>query len=78
MYVSAKKGGKCRNAAHRDAGVISHYVQPMPPTCGGYWGDKALCGTIPGHRVGYGWTESDKEVNCPKCIKKFGAITPSV
>lgn len=76
-YTEATKGGRCFNGAHRDAGVIVHYVRKMEYGCAGYWGDKALCGTEPGRR-GYGWNVSTKNVNCPKCIKRYEKIIQSV
>lgn len=73
-YVTARKGGRCFNGAHRDGGAIIHLV---PATdAGGYWGDKALCGTSPGLR-GYGWSESDLPVSCEKCIKKQTSLIVS-
>lgn len=66
--VSARKGGRCWNDAHRDSGYVIHAVEEQKG--GGFWGDKALCGTEPGRRS-YGWTGSDKEINCEKCLKKL-------
>lgn len=71
--LPAVKGGRCFNSAHRDSGQIVHAVKPMPENCGGYWGDKAACGTEPGRR-GFGWTKSNNKINCPKCIKKLSVI----
>ena len=70
--LAAVKGGRCFNGAHRDRGQIVHGVitkDGKEPN--GYWGSKALCGSEPGLR-GYGWSQTDKEVNCTKCLKKLG------
>ena len=65
------KGGRCFNASHKDSGRIIHLIDDDEPD--GFWGDKALCGAEPGYK-GYGWVKSDKEANCPKCLKKFNKI----
>ena len=67
-FVSARKGGRCFNGAHRDSGVIRHAVEPSKSE--GYWGNKASCGTSPGLRS-YGWTTDEREINCEKCLKKI-------
>ena len=67
-YVPATKGGRCWNGAHRDAGQIVHLVPPINGH--GAWFSTALCGAEPGRRS-YGWSESNKEVNCEKCKKKL-------
>lgn len=71
MKVAAIKSGRAFNGAHRDAGIIVHLVEELPKhyCSGSFWGDKALCGVQPGIR-GNGWTTSNREVNCPKCLKK--------
>lgn len=63
-----KKGGRCFNGAHRDAGIIVHALKNAPNYSGPCF-EKALCGAEPGLR-GYGWAETEREVNCPKCLKK--------
>lgn len=68
--IPAQKGGRCWNGAHRDAGAIVHAVESQPPTTGGYWGNKALCGAEPGRR-GYGWTTTNNKINCEKCLKRM-------
>lgn len=68
--MPAVKGGRCYNGFHRDRGQIVHYVPAMPDGSNGDWFDKALCGVVPGRRS-YGWSDSNKEVNCPKCLKKY-------
>jgi len=67
--VPARKIGRCFNGAERDRGTIVHLVEEQPVTSCGDWFDKALCGSQPGFR-GNGWTKSDKDANCPKCLKK--------
>ena len=69
-YVSAIKSGRAFNGAHRDAGKIIHSVEPLPKGTAGDWFTKSLCGIEPGMR-GNGWSEVDRNVNCPKCLKKF-------
>jgi len=71
VFKAAVKGGRCFNGFHRDRGVVVHAVEPLPPHSGGDWFTKALCGAIPGDR-GYGWSETSKDINCPKCLKKMG------
>jgi len=68
IISNVRKAGRCFNGAHRDAGIIVHAVNGIEPN--GFWGTKALCGTVPGQR-GHGWTKCDRDVNCPKCIKKL-------
>ena len=74
-YFEAVKSGRAFNGAHRDAGTIVHAVQNNSEPS---W-DKALCGTVPGHR-GNGWDfinhsndprSTKKAVNCIKCLKKI-------
>lgn len=67
MRSNVYKAGRAWNGAHRDAGTVVHIVEGDEPN--GYWGNKALCGTEPGRRS-YGWSKTDKEVNCKNCIKK--------
>jgi hypothetical protein len=67
MKSNVYKGGRCFNGAHRDAGTIVHIIQGEEPN--GYWGGKALCGAEPGRRS-YGWSKTEKETNCQKCIKR--------
>ena len=67
-YVSAVKAGRCWNGFHNDRGSIVHAVPPQIHN--GYWGDSSACGTKPGNRS-YGWDTTDKEINCPKCLKKL-------
>jgi len=71
--LPAVKSGRAWNGAHRDAGVIVHAVEPLPPTSGGDWFTKALCGAEPGRR-GNGWAKSNNDINCPKCLKKLSAL----
>lgn len=66
--IAAVKGGRCFNGAHRDRGQIVHAVIPLNNP-NGHWFTSALCNSVPGRRS-YGWSKTDKEVNCPKCIKK--------
>ena len=70
--TGAYKGGKSTNGFHldRQKNVVVHYVPLMPETSSGYWGDKSLCGVSPNGR-GFGWTISNRQVNCPKCLKKY-------
>lgn len=68
-FKAAIKGGRSRSA--RDpSGHIVHLVEAMPSYRVGYWGGKSLCGAEPGSRS-YGWSESIRESNCPKCLKKY-------
>lgn len=67
--INVKKGGRCWNAAHRDAGTIIHIVN-VAEEPNGFFGDKALCGTQPGAR-GYGWLKVEDEATCQKCLKKL-------
>lgn len=67
-YVSAVKGGRCWNGYHRDKGQVVHLVPPMPVNSSGDWFYQALCGAEPGRRS-YGWSATNKEVNCIKCLK---------
>ena len=70
--LPAVKGGRCWNGAHRDAGQIIHLVPAMPTYSSGDWFYKAVCGTEPGRRS-YGWNKTDKDANCPKCLKRYAA-----
>lgn len=78
MYiVTAVKGGRCWNGAHRDAGHVHHAVFCTDPTgdVNGFWGNPALCGVTPGIR-GYGWVpKAGEQVTCLKCLKKLGNNT---
>lgn len=76
MKIPAYKSGRAWNGAHRDAGTIVHLVEEMPENCGGYWGEKALCGAEPGRR-GNGWAVATKPVSCQKCINRNNSTTPS-
>lgn len=70
-YISARKIGRCFNGFERDRGTVTHYVQDWQ-----HYGDswsKALCGTEPGIR-GNGWSKSDKNVTCTKCISRYKSI----
>ncbi|MEO6522232.1 MAG: hypothetical protein ABIN91_11180 [Mucilaginibacter sp.] len=67
---TAVKSGRAFNGFENDRGKIVHLVPPMPYMCGGYWGDKSLCGIHPGRRSN-GWSEVNRDVTCPKCIKKI-------
>jgi hypothetical protein len=70
----AKKSGRAFNGAHRDAGTITHYVENKFDRNTTSW-EKALCGTVPGHR-GNGWDfGSATAVTCETCIKKFEKLT---
>lgn len=71
--VPAVKGGRCWNGSHKDRGVVVHAVEPLPPTSNGDWFKTALCGAEPGARS-YGWSNTSREINCPKCLKKLNAI----
>lgn len=72
--MPAVKGGRSWNGSHKDRGQIVHSVPSQPEGTSGYWGDKALCGAEPGRR-GYGWSETDKEVNCEKCLTRQKKLT---
>lgn len=67
-YVTALKSGRAFNGAHRDSGRLVHLVPPLSGATAGFWGSKALCGTIPGYR-GNGWHEVNKPVSCARCIE---------
>ena len=67
---SAYKAGRCFNGAHRDRGTIIHIVPSLRDGCVGDWFEKSLCGVVPGNRS-FGWSESNKEPTCEKCIKKI-------
>lgn len=67
-YKSATKAGRCFNGAHRDSGVIVHAI-PNKDINGPNM-SKSLCGTKPGLR-GYGWSDSNKEINCQNCLNKI-------
>ena len=72
--LPAVKGGRCFNGAHRDRGQVVHAVNTKDgKEPNGYWGDKSFCGAEPGLRS-YGWSQTDKEINCPKCLKKLSVI----
>ena len=74
IVLPAVKGGRCWNGAHRDRGQVVHGVETEDgKEPNGYWGGKALCGTETGLRS-YGWSKTDKEINCPKCLKKLSVI----
>lgn len=68
-HTPAVKGGRCWNGAHRDRGQVVHIVPKLPTNTGGDWFSKSLCGSEPGRRS-YGWSDTSKEPNCLKCIKK--------
>lgn len=67
--VPAIKAGRCWNGSHRDSGTVVHAVEPLSNP-NGHWFKKALCGAVPGTRS-YGWTNTDKEINCSKCLKNL-------
>jgi hypothetical protein len=69
-YKAAVKGGRCWNGNHKDRGQVVHCVPAMPDDCNGDWFYKSLCGVEPGLRS-YGWSTTDKQVNCLKCLKKL-------
>ena len=55
--------GRCLNGYERDSGTRHHAVPSDS------W--RALCGAYPGKRSA-GWSEWDeKEVTCPRCLKKL-------
>jgi hypothetical protein len=68
--LPAVKGGRAFNGNHKDKGLIVHYVYEMTNYSEGDWFNKSLCGTEPNERS-YGWTKTDKNVNCKKCLKKL-------
>jgi len=68
--MPAIKGGRCYNGNHKDIGKIIHYVPAMEIESYGDWFNTSLCGINPGKRS-FGWIETDKTVNCPKCLKKY-------
>jgi len=70
--VPAIKCGRGWNGAHRDAGDVVHAVEPLPSKTRGDWFTKAICGAEPGRR-GNGWVKTNREINCPKCLKKLAA-----
>lgn len=67
-FLPAIKSGRAWNGSHRDSGIIVHAVEPLPPTTGGDWFTKSLCGTEPGRR-GNGWSSVSRDINCLKCLK---------
>lgn len=66
-YKPRYLGGRCWNGSQRDAGTVVHAVEPVH----GDNMNKAACGRVPGPRS-FGWSESSKPINCPKCIKRLG------
>lgn len=65
------KGGRCWNGAHRDSGRLIHAVICDQHNSNHPFFKKSVCGTMPG-RTSYGWIEEeDREVTCPKCLKKM-------
>lgn len=59
--------GKCANGAERDRGKLYHAVQAT----GGPFA-KSVCGSVPGHRYGSGWSATIGEaVTCVRCIAKL-------
>lgn len=75
VFSTVRKGGRCFNGAHRDGGVIIHIVCGTEPN--GFWAAKALCGTQPGQR-GYGWSSTQKQATCEKCIKRLNEQNKTV
>lgn len=73
--VSVRKGGRCWNGAHRDAGTLIHLIN-APSDVRNVHGSfaTALCGAEPGRRS-YGWTPDEREVNCLKCKNKLNVQT---
>ena len=69
-----RKAGRCFNGFESDGGKIIHHIADRPKGTGGDWFGKATCGSQPGYR-GNGWSETDKPVTCPKCLKKLEKIT---
>ena len=73
IILAAVKGGRCFNGSHRDRGQVVHAVPTKDgKEPNGYWGDNALCGAKTGARS-YGWSQTNKQINCPKCLKKLSS-----
>lgn len=70
ILKNAVKAGRCWNGAHRDRGQTVHIVPALPSNTVGDWFSKSLCGTEPGRRS-YGWSETQSEASCQKCINKM-------
>jgi len=79
VFLPATKAGRCFNGWHRDSGIIVHAVEPLPSTYSSAspWFTKAICGVAPGLR-GYGWSESNRQINCPKCLSKISKLELNV
>jgi hypothetical protein len=73
-FLPAIKGGRSWNGFHKDRGQIVHAVSNDEESIPAYWGGKAACGTETGSRS-FGWSHvPEKEINCPKCLKKMTPI----
>ena len=64
MHV--RKSGRLANGAERDKGRVVHFGET------GFC--KALCGAKPAIRSAMGFIETDLEVNCERCLKKYGDV----
>ncbi len=71
VYSNVRKTGRCFNGAERDGGKIIHIIEGLEPN--GFWSGKSLCRTDIGYR-GNGWSKSNSEPTCQKCINKMSKI----
>ena len=68
-YEISMKTGRCRTGSDF---TNSYKFHARPLNNEGWPEHKALCGTEPGYRSRWSeWEPEDREVDCPRCLKKL-------